>query len=71
MTHKPGIAREPTFEIKSDVAGKYRFHLKAANEEIVAASQAYKTRQSVEKGIASVKKNASTNKILDLTSSET
>ena len=29
------------FEIIKDKVGKYRFHLKAANGEIIAASQAY------------------------------
>jgi uncharacterized protein len=29
------------FEISKDTAGKYRFHLKAGNGEIIVASQAY------------------------------
>jgi uncharacterized protein YegP (UPF0339 family) len=31
------------FEISKDHAGKFRFHLKAANGEIIAASQGYET----------------------------
>ena len=55
------------FEISKDKAGKFRFHLKAANGEIVAASQAYDTKAGAEKGIESVKTNASDAKVLDLT----
>jgi uncharacterized protein YegP (UPF0339 family) len=46
------------FEITKDHAGKFRFHLKAPNGEIIAASQAYETRANAEKGIESVKTNA-------------
>jgi len=46
------------FEIHCDVAGKFRFHLKAANGEIIAVSEAYETKQAAENGIESVKKNA-------------
>lgn len=55
------------FEIMKDHAGKFRFHLKAANGEIIAASQAYETKESAEKGIESVKENASGAKVEDLT----
>lgn len=55
------------FEISKDKSGKFRFHLKAANGEIIAASQAYDTKAGVEKGIASVKANASAAKIVDMT----
>jgi len=55
------------FEISKDKVGKFRFHLKAANGEIIAASQAYDTKASAEKGIESVKKNASSATVVDLT----
>lgn len=58
------------FEISKDKAGKYRFHLKAANGEIIAASQGYETRASAEKGIESVKTNAPDAKVEDLTERE-
>ncbi|MDR1405202.1 MAG: DUF1508 domain-containing protein [Candidatus Methanoplasma sp.] len=48
----------PKFEIFLDKGGKYRFHLKAMNGEIVAASQGYATKESCKKGIASISKNA-------------
>lgn len=55
------------FEISKDKAGKYRFHLRAANGEIIAVSQPYGTRASCEKGIESVKTNAPSAKVEDLT----
>jgi uncharacterized protein YegP (UPF0339 family) len=33
------------FENSKDKAGKFRFHLKAANGEIIAASQGYETKE--------------------------
>jgi uncharacterized protein len=51
------------FEISKDHAGKYRFHLKAPNGEIIAASQGYETKASAEKGIAAIKKHAPDAKI--------
>ncbi len=58
------------FEISKDKSGKYRFHLKAANGEIIAASQAYDTRAGAEKGIQSVKTSAPVAKVVDLTEQE-
>jgi hypothetical protein len=58
------------FEISKDKSGKFRFHLKAANGEIIAASQGYETRESAHKGIESVKTSAPAAKILDLTERE-
>jgi hypothetical protein len=46
------------FEISKDKAGKFRFHLKAPNGEIIAASQSYETKSSAEKGIAAIKAHA-------------
>ena len=69
-THQ-GIVQDPVFEIKCDSAGKFRFHLKAANGEIIAASQSYLSRQSAENGIASIKKNAPMAKIIDQTTAVT
>jgi uncharacterized protein len=55
------------FEISKDKSGKFRFHLKAANGEIIAASQGYETKASAEKGIASVKTSAPDAQVVDLT----
>ena len=46
------------FEIQKDKVGKYWFHLKAGNGEIIAVSQAYDTKASAKNGIESVQKNA-------------
>jgi uncharacterized protein len=35
----------PGFEIIKDQAGKFRFHLKAADGEIIAASQGYEAKK--------------------------
>ena len=56
---------EPLFEIQSDKSGKYRFHLKAANGQIIASSQSYESKQACQEGIAAVKKLAPTAKIVD------
>lgn len=56
--------RYETKEAKDD---HQYFVLKAANGEIIGKSEMYKTAKSVEKGIASVQKNAPESKVVDLT----
>ncbi len=55
-----GYAKEknPKFEIYKDKAGEFRFRLKAANGENIAASEGYKSKAGCKNGIASVQKNA-------------
>ena len=53
------------FEISKDHAGKFRFHLKAPNGEIIAASQGYETKASAEKGIDAIKTHAPNAKVED------
>lgn len=50
--------KHPKFELYTDKAGEYRFRLKARNGEIVGISEGYKSKESAENGIDSVKKNA-------------
>ncbi len=71
LRHEGGIVQDPVFELQSSTGDRFRFHLKAANGEIIAVSQSYLTRQSAEKGIESVKKNAPIAKIIDHTIPET
>ena len=52
------------FVIKKSAAG-YHFVLKAANGETIATSQVYTTKESCEKGIESVKKNAATANLVE------
>ncbi len=59
------------FEVHCDANGKFRFHLKAANGEIVAQSQSYGSKEAAMKGIASIKKNAPIAEVVDLTNAAT
>ena len=58
------------FTVFKDKAGKFRFNLKAANGEIIAASESYPDKKSALKGIASIVKNAPVAKIDDTTTEE-
>ena len=58
------------FKISKDKAGRYRFHLKAANGESIAGGQGCKTKVGAEKGIEAVKTTASAAKVVDLTERE-
>lgn len=55
-----GFAKEknPKFEIYTDKAGEFRFRLKAANGQIIAVSEGYKSKAACVNGIESVKENA-------------
>ena len=55
------------FELFKDTSGKFRFHLKAANGEIIAASQGYTSKAAAQNGIASIKDNAASAPTEDLT----
>jgi uncharacterized protein len=55
------------FEISKDHAGKDRFHLKAPNGEIIAASQGYESKANAEKGIEAIKTHASSATVEDHT----
>jgi len=71
LAGEPGGGRETAmaakFEIIKDKRGEYRFHLKAANGEIIATSEGYKTKASAKNGIESVQKNAPDATVVDLT----
>lgn len=55
------------FELFKDKRGEYRFHLKAANGEVIANSEGYKTKSSAENGIKSVQTNAPGAPVVDNT----
>jgi hypothetical protein len=55
------------FEIFKDAVGKFRFRLRAQNGEIIAESQGYESKEGCQKGIASVKENASKAETKDYT----
>lgn len=55
------------FEIKEDVAGKFRRHLRAPDGEIIASSEAYESKRACKDGIASAKANAPKAETVDMT----
>lgn len=65
--HQCATGRPAKFEIFDDKGGKYHFHLKAPNGEIIVASQAYATKANAHKGIDAIKKHAADAKVEDLT----
>ena len=57
----------PKFEVYTDNAGKFRWRLKASNDEEIASGQGYESKEGCMKGVKSVKKNASKARIHDMT----
>lgn len=55
------------YERKETAAGKHMFNLKAGNHQVIGTSQSYESVASRDNGIESVKTNAPTAKIDDLT----
>ena len=55
------------FELYTDSAGKFRFRLIAPNNEIIAVSEAYESKDGALNGIESVRKNAPEAVLQDLT----
>jgi uncharacterized protein YegP (UPF0339 family) len=53
------------FEIFIDRKKQYRFHLKASNGEVIAASQAYENKAACIKCVKAIQKNAPTAQIID------
>ena len=49
------------------VASGFKFDLYAANGQVIATSEVYETKAACRKGVASVRKNASTGKVEDQT----
>ena len=58
---------QPQFEIYKDKTEQFRWRLRAANGEQIAASEAYTSKAACEKGIAAVKEAAPKAVIQDLT----
>jgi uncharacterized protein YegP (UPF0339 family) len=56
----------PKYTVFTDVASKFRFNLSASNGEIIAASEAYETKQNCMNGIEAVQKSCDA-EIEDLT----
>ena len=64
---KEGFEKEknPKFEIYTDKAGELRFRLKAANGEIILASEGYSSMSGCKNGIESVRKNADSEAVME------
>ena len=58
-------AKNPKFEIYNDKAGELRFRLKAANGEIILASEGYSSMSGCKNGIESVRKNADSEAVIE------
>ena len=55
------------FEIYKDKSEKFRWRLKAGNNEVIAVGEAYNSKQGCQKGIESVKRVAPDADLVDLT----
>ena len=55
------------FEIKQAKSGQFHFNLKAGNGEIIATSEMYNSKDAAKNGIESVKTNAASAEVVDLT----
>ena len=58
---------EPKFIIRKSKDNQFYFVLKAPNNETIATSEMYKSKQACENGIQSVRTNAITHIVLDAT----
>ena len=68
QTAEPVVAvKHPKYELYEDKAGEFRFRLKAANGQIIATSEGYKSKAGCQNGIESVKKNAPVANVEDQT----
>jgi uncharacterized protein YegP (UPF0339 family) len=52
-----GVYLSAKYQVYKDVAGKYRFRLRAANNKIVTVSQAYESKAGCMNGVKSVQSN--------------
>lgn len=55
------------FEIFKGINGNFYFRLKSANNEIIAQSEGYASKQGAQNGIAAVKRDAPNARVDDLT----
>lgn len=64
---KKNSTEEQRFEKRVAKNTKYFFIIKAKNGQVIGTSEMYESEAARDKGIASVRKNASSAKIVDLT----
>ena len=64
---KDGGENIENFEIHKSEDGQFYFTLQATNDEIIATSEMYTTKQNCQNGIESVKTNAPNAEVVDTT----
>ena len=64
---KKNAGNDANYERKETKNGHFMFNLKAANHQVIGTSQTYKTAETRDEGIDSVKANAAAAPILDET----
>ena len=64
---KKNAGNDTNYERKDTRNGDFMFNLKAANHQIIGTSQTYKTAESRDEGIASVKTNGPSAAVVDET----
>lgn len=57
------------YEVFADENGGFRFRLRASNGDLVVTSEHYKAKASAVQGIEVLRKNAESQKVIDLTES--
>ncbi|GAB4337080.1 MAG: YegP family protein [Flammeovirgaceae bacterium] len=67
---KKNAGLDERYERKEAVNGKFYFVLKAANHQVIGQSQLYSSKDSMENGIESVKKNAVNAEIVEIDKEE-
>jgi uncharacterized protein YegP (UPF0339 family) len=65
---KTNASNDARYERKQTASGKFMFNLKATNGQIIGTSESYESASARDNGIESVKTNAPTAVIVDLTS---
>ncbi|MDN3652516.1 YegP family protein [Thalassotalea ponticola] len=65
---KKNAADDSRYERKTTASGKFSFNLKSGNHQVIGTSQSYEAEASRDNGIESVKNNAPTASVVDLTS---
>jgi len=58
-----------TFQLHKDAGGKFRFTLKSMSGELIVSSETYHSKEAALDAIRSVRNNAPTAKVEDMTSS--
>ncbi|MDO8961854.1 MAG: YegP family protein [Methylophilus sp.] len=64
---KTNAPNDERYERKQTTSGKHMFNLKASNGQVIGTSESYESASARDNGIESVKTNAPTADIVDLT----